>query len=285
MSLLERSLDKVKQAIDKYHPAEIEYDLKNRASVEKALDILEQEYNHIEEIHQAVHKMLSRFQLIGGVLEGDLEQHGERRRFGKIKIESTVDFRELKKKLPQIPEQVEKREELAHYVAEAAMRLSGKSWPLWLSLLSNAKGNRAVVDPRPTPDEELLSCWRGKDTWLDEDKFAREVFERLNELLGDEEGGIRRQLKELNPPLTWGEVLYNFYRYLHENSHDETLKKEKMELDRLFYSPGRRYCFNCDQPFDVTKYHPYRSICSTCAAKKKQARWRAKRDKQPQKLQ
>lgn len=283
MSLLGRSLNKVKQAIDKYHPAEIEYDLKNRASVEKALDILEQEYNHIEEIHQAVQKMLSRFQLIVGVIEDHSEQDAKRR-FGEIKI-STVDFRELKKKLPQIPGEVEKREEVAHYVAEAVMRLSGKSWPLWLSLLSNAKGNQAVVDPRPTPDEKLPSCWRGKDTWLDEDKFAREVFEKLNELLGDEEGRIRRQLKELNPPLTWDEVLYNFYRYLHENNYDETLKKEKTELDRLFYPPGRRYCFSCGQPFDVTKYHPYRSICSTCAAKKKQARWRAKRDKQPQKPQ
>ena len=47
-----------------------------------------------------------------------------------------------------------------------------------------------------------------------EDKFALEVFVKLNDLLEDEEGRIRRQLKELDPPVTWGGVRYYFYRYL-----------------------------------------------------------------------
>ena len=287
MSLLKRALDEVKQAIDKYHPAEMEYDLKDKASVEKILDILEEEYNHIEEIHDSVHKMRSRFLLLWGFANWESQQnHGKRRRLGKIKIESTFDFRELKKKLPRVSrDALGKREDLAIYVAEAVKRLSGKSQSLWLILLANIKGGQAVVDPRRTPDEELPSCWRGKDTWLLEDKFTLEVFERLDELVEDEEGRTRQQLKELDPPLTWGEVLYRFYHYLHENRRDEALKKQKMELDRLFYPPGRRYCFECDEPFTVTKYHPYRSTCSSCAAKEKQAHWRAGRDKQSEKLQ
>ena len=144
MSLLGRSLDKVKHAINKYHPAEIQYDPKAKASVEKAYDILEEEYDHIEEIHQAVHKMRSRFQLVWLIVKGDLEQHGERRRFGKIKIESTVDFRELKKKLPQIPGQVEKREESAHYVVEAVMRLISALRKCWAATAATATRNRAL---------------------------------------------------------------------------------------------------------------------------------------------
>ena len=283
MSLLERALDEVKQAIDKYHPDEMEYDPKDKASVEKALDILEEEYNHIEEVHHVVHKMRSRFQLLWWLACGESQQnHGKRRRLGKIKAESTVDFRELKKKLPRVSgDALRKREDLAIDVAQAVMRLSGKSSALWFCLLANAKGHEAVVDPRPTPDERLPSCWRGKNTWLIEDKFAQEVFERLSELVEDEEGRIRRQLKELDPPLTWGEVLCRFYHDLHENRHDEVLKSE---LDRLLYPPGSHYCSDCDEPFTVSKYHPYRSICSRCAAKRKQAHWRLERGKKSEKI-
>ncbi len=156
------------------------------------------------------------------------------------------------------------------------------TWPIYLSLLANRKGDQAVVDPKPTPGEELPSYWQGKDTWMDEDIFALEVLKKLYEL---DDGKTFKQVRELNPPLTWGEVLYRFYDYLHENRSDKILKNQKMELDRLFYPPGRCYCFECDMPFTVTKYHPYRSTCSRCAAKKKEAHWREKRDKQSLKLQ
>lgn len=309
MSLLKRALDKVKQAIDKYQPAEMEYDPKDKASVEKALDILEEEYNHIEEIHDRVHKMRSRFLLLWGLAYGESQQnHGKRRHLEKVKIEPIVDLRELKEKLPRVSrDAMAKREDLAIDVAEATIRLSEKlppshafvflffgfitqdpgivnepTWPIYLSLLANRKGDQAVADPKPTPGEELPSYWQGNDTWMDEDIFALEVLKKLYEL---DDGKTFRQVRELDPPLTWGEVLYRFYDYLHENRHDETLKNQKMELDSLFYPPGRRYCFECDRPFTVTKYHPYRSICSSCAAKKKQAHWRAQRGKQSENLQ
>lgn len=287
MSLLKRALDEVKQAIDKYCPDEIDYDSKDKASVEKALDILEGEYIHIEEIHDKVHKMRSRFLLLWGIANWESQQnHGKRRHFGKVKIEPIVDFRDLKKKLPRVSgDALRKREGLAFDVAEAVKKLSGKSSAHWFCLLANTKGQEAVVDPRPTPDERLPSCWRGKNTWLIEDRFTQEAFERLDELVEDEEGRTRQQLKEMDPPLTWGEVFYRFYRSLHENRSDETLKNEKMELDRLLYPPGHHYCFLCDEPFTVTRYHPYRSICSRCAAREKQASWRAGKDKHSEKPQ
>ena len=308
--LLQRALDKVKQAIDKYHPVEMQYDPKDKASVEKALDILEEEYNHIEEIHDRAHKMRSRFLLLWGLAYGESQQnHGKRRHLGKVKIEPIVDLRELKKKRPRVSrDAVAERENLAINVAEAAIRLSENlppshtfgllllgiisgdprivyepTWPIFLSLLAKRKGDQAIVDPKPTSGEELPSYWQGKDTWLDEDIFALEVLKKLYEL---DDGKTFKQVRELDPPLTWGEALYRFYDYLHENSrYDETLKNQKMELDGLFFPPGRRYCFECDEPFTVTKYHPYRSICSSCAAKKKQAHWRAQRGKQSGKLQ
>lgn len=308
MSLLKRALDKVKQAIDKYQPAEIEYDPKDKASVEKALDILEEEYIHIEEIHDKVHRMRSRFLLLWGLACDESQQnHGKRRHLGKVKIKPIVDLRELKEKLPRVSrDAAAKRADLATDVAEATIRLSENfppfhtfgllllgiisgdpgivnepTWPSYLSLLANKKGDQAVVNPKPTSGEELPSYWQGKDTWMDEDIFALEVLKKLSEL---DDGKIFKQVRELYPPLTWGEVLYRFYDYLHENRHDETLKNQKMELDSLLYPPGRRYCFECDRPFAVTKYHPYRSICSSCAAKKKQAHWRAQRGKQSENL-
>ena len=69
-------------------------------------------------------------------------------------------------------------------------------------LLAYAMGNRSVIEPKPTPDEELPPCWRGSDARLFEDRLAEEVFVRLNGLLRDYEGKTKKKLKELGPPLT-----------------------------------------------------------------------------------
>ena len=47
-------------------------------------------------------------------------------------------------------------------------------------------------------------------------QLAEEVFVRLNGLLRDDEGKTKKKLKELEPPLTWGEVLGYVYYNLQE---------------------------------------------------------------------
>jgi hypothetical protein len=281
MPFLEGTQKMLKEAINSYPPAELRYEPKDRASLEHALSVLEEDYNCLGKIHHMVHRMRRHVLLAYGLLDTEMEEnHGKRRRLRETNVELSFDFCELKENLPRVSrEAVVNRQVLAIEVALALTKLTGSGWAIWLSLLANAKGAEAVVEPVPTPEGKLPECWRGKDTWLNEDKLALELFTRLNELIEDEEGVTRRKLRELEPPLTWGEVLYYFYYSLQEKgdeAHKEAVTWRK-ELDRLFYPPGQHYCFCCDKPFTVTKYHPYRSLCSSCVANKRMARYRERK--------
>lgn len=279
MAFLQGTLAMLKELIGKYPSGEIRYDHNDRASVEKALDILEEDYNHIEKIHHLVHRMRRHLLLAWQVIEAALEEkHGKKRKLRHGIVKPDINLLELKRKLPQVPEK-ELRGRLAVEVAGTIIKLTRSSWPTWLALLANAKGDQSVMEPKPTPGEDLPPGW--SKVW--EDELAEEVLVRWNELLEDEEGKTKQELKKLVPPLTWGEVLYYFYDYLQEISRDkadtdcEKALSQRKKLDCLFYPPGRHYCFYCDRPFNVSKYHPYRSICSSCTTSQREARYRQRK--------
>ena len=105
---------------------------------------------------------------------------------------------------------------------------------------------------------------------------------QINTLLADTDGKTRRELRELTLPLRWGEVLYYYYDYLLSASRDkksgdfkEALLRKK-RLDRQLYPVGENYCFDCDEPILVTKYHPSQTICRQCATKRRVALLRSR---------
>lgn len=77
--------------------------------------------------------------------------------------------------------------------------------------------------------------------------------------------GLREELRQLNPSLTWGEVLFHFIE-------DDISAREK--LNGLFFPPGNRYCLECDKPFLLSKNNPGYFRCPRCSAKMRQRKKR-----------
>ena len=80
------------------------------------------------------------------------------------------------------------------------------------------------------------------------------------------------ELNEIEPPLTWGEILFHYISVLIESRDREALK----ELDRFF--PAERYCIECGQVFEVDKYNPRRFRCKKCSGRLRVRRYRAKQE-------
>jgi len=77
--------------------------------------------------------------------------------------------------------------------------------------------------------------------------------------------GLLEELRQLNPPLTWGEVLFYFIE-------DDVSAREN--LNGLVFPPGNRYCLECDKPFLLSKNNPGYFRCPRCSAKMRQRKKR-----------
>lgn len=77
--------------------------------------------------------------------------------------------------------------------------------------------------------------------------------------------GLLEELRQLNPPLTWGEVLFYFIE-------DDVSARKK--LNGLFFPPGNRYCLQCDERFRLSENNPGYFRCPKCSARIRQRRKR-----------
>lgn len=77
-------------------------------------------------------------------------------------------------------------------------------------------------------------------------------------------------LETLQPPLTWGELMWHCVYYLNDSERKERLK----ELDKYF-SPDR-HCIICGQIFKISKYNPGHVRCPRCSRNIRARRYREK---------
>jgi len=164
-------------------------------------------------------------------------------------------------------------------------------WPMWLVGLYNRYGNMELQDffdpaiPSRRDYSDLPSEYRSE--WLkgvDEGRFEYLALVG-HEVLQEAEGERKKErwernhsikpltdiLSELDPPLTWGEIVFHYISYLTESRDTEMLK----ELDPFF--PAKRHCIECGGVFELDKYNPGRFRCKTCSVRTRVQRYRAKK--------
>jgi hypothetical protein len=266
---------------------------KNATAGKKALNLLREQLVQIDEIHARVHTIRNMCLFWWNLQATHLEQeYGIKQNLNWFRLEPPpLDLRQLKKELPKvIGDERPKRSRLAVCVAEALIKFDENThdeleivmtddWCTMLIMLANLKGNQSVANPQPTPGqyEQEISDLGGH---LLQDELCLSIWTQLNNLIDDRDGLTKRKIKNLTPSLTWGEVLYYYYEFLQSVSRDKSepdyknaLERRK-QLDCQFYPLGENYCFDCDEPFVVTKYHPCQSLCTRCTTKVRVANYR-----------
>jgi len=121
----------------------------------------------------------------------------------------------------------------------------GPQWPEYLNALTWLN-DRALLD-------YIKPDW--KEPKLSEELIARDVLsivEKDQESHGSKK--IRDHLRDMNPPLTWGEVVYHFL--------SETTKGESGALREFLSLFRKRYCLECDELFTAPKSS--RLTCRRC---------------------
>jgi DNA-directed RNA polymerase subunit RPC12/RpoP len=114
------------------------------------------------------------------------------------------------------------------------------------------KGENGLYDSNEVLASEIL-----QKTEAERGKERYEVDSRKT--------GLLEELRQLNPPLTWGEVLFYFIE-------DDVSTRGK--LNGLFFPPGNRYCLQCNKFFLLSKNNPGYFRCPQCSARIRQRRKR-----------
>lgn len=106
--------------------------------------------------------------------------------------------------------------------------------------------------------------------------FAQEIWKMLME----RDDRLCHELKEMTPPLTWGETLYHFLRDLEANRADPEADRRQKDVWR-YLSPAREfYCLECDRPFPIDSRHPGRFICRGCKSNERKRNQRERQRKE-----
>ena len=140
----------------------------------------------------------------------------------------------------------------------------GDRGPRWSDYLNEVTWlcDRALLDYAKPPPE-------GQKPW--EELMAWEVFSMVEK---DQESHgtirLREDLRDMDPPVTWGEVVYHFLR------EPETTRGEKGKALRDFLCLfKKRYCLECDKLF-TWKSSRTGLICPTCLSKLRKRKQRGK---------
>jgi hypothetical protein len=151
---------------------------------------------------------------------------------------------------------------VGEYLKDIGWADRGSRWPDYLNELTWLR-DKVLLDylhPCPEglkPHEELL---------------AREVLSIVEK--GQESHGskkLRDDLRDMNPPLTWGEVVYHFMQ-----DPENTKGKRGRTLQEFLSLFRKRYCLECDELFTGPKSGP-RLTCPRCSNKLRKRRERAKK--------
>ena len=100
--------------------------------------------------------------------------------------------------------------------------------------------------------------------------FAEEIWKMLDR----DDDMLYRELKEMTPPVTWGETLYHFLRDLETHRGDPDADRQRKHVAQYLFPVREFYCVECDRPFPVDNRHPGRFICGRCRAKDRKRRER-----------
>jgi hypothetical protein len=98
--------------------------------------------------------------------------------------------------------------------------------------------------------------------------FAEEIWKMLE----NRDDVLCRELKDMKPPLTWGETLYHFLLDLEAHRGDPDADRQRKRVAQYLFPVREFYCLDCDRPFAVDNRHPGRFVCPRCQAKGRKRR-------------
>ncbi len=102
--------------------------------------------------------------------------------------------------------------------------------------------------------------------------FAEEIWKMLYR----DDDILYRKLKEMTPPLTWGETLHYFLQDLDARRGDPDTKIQSKRVAQYLFPVPEFYCLECDRPFAVYR-NSGRFVCQRCQAKERKSRERQRK--------
>lgn len=287
---MSEELQKLDQSIDHCRVALSHKIPEDTLSLLQTFHVICEELRYLELIHRKMHMLRTSSRLKIGLVIMKLEESAPQSgRQVKSKLASVFDFDNpasfnLHRIKPKhlTKDRLAKGQAIALVVGEGVIELdwsmreylkrlgladTGPLWPDYLNKLTWLH-NRALLDYLQPSSEERKPY---------EELVAREVLSVVEK---DQEchGSIKLSddLRHMNPPLTWGEVIYHF---LHD---PQTTKGERGEALREFLSLfNKRYCLECDELFTASKS----SLSITCPRCSSKLRKRRERERKKQRLQ
>lgn len=288
---LDRAIDHCRDALVHNIPDENVADV---PALLQTFHVLREKLWHLELIHRRMHRLRYFSRLIIRPVMRELEKRDPQvRRQLKRELASVFDFDSdsgvpfnLHGVMPQkrLPKgRLAKGQVIALKVGEAVIELArsvqeylkdfeclkglewmdrGPGWPDLLDELTRLH-DRALSDYLHPPSE-------GQEPF--EEELARELLsieEKDRESHGNDK--LSDELRHMNPPLTWGEVVYHILQ------DPDTTEGKRGRALREFLSPFRkRFCLECDELFTVSK-SSLRLICPRCSTKLRKRRERERK--------
>ncbi len=268
---LDRAIDRCRDVLAHKIPDESVADV---PALLQTFHVLWEELRHLELIHRKMHRLRTFGRLIMSVVMMDIEEHDPQvRRQLKRELASMLDFVSPapfnlhgimpQKRLPK--DRLAKGQAVALVIGERVIEVacSGQEyakglgredraswWPDYLNELTWLH-DRALLDYLQPASEGQKSSF--------EEGLARGIL-FMEEKDRESHGGkkLSDELRHMNPPLTWGEVVYHILQ------DPETTKGKRGRALREFLSLFRgRYCLECDELFVGPKSSP-RLTCESC---------------------
>lgn len=91
------------------------------------------------------------------------------------------------------------------------------------------------------------------------------------------DGRVQAHIENMQPALTWAEVLYHYLVSLDDARGDPEADRRRKEMVWHINPTAEAYCLECDELFEVSSRNPGQLVCPRCNQRKRQRRSRARR--------
>lgn len=269
-----RSLDQLEEAIRSYRQS-IPQDDKEVSSLEELQADWARDADRIEQIHEAVHRLrdaLDSDMRIGYFTAGiPTEELPKLPR--QTAVAPLIDLRAIRSSLSTMKRKLPERQVAAIDVVHGLMDHVHKELKKVRATDSHLRGGHKEDEARWAFELlALVSHYQDKsivDTAEIRD-FAGEIWKALDDRL-------RQELRNLMPPMTWGEILLHFLTSLEDNRGDVSVKAQSNQIGKYLFPLQKFYCILCDQLFSLDKLHLGRFICPRCRARLRKQRERQRK--------
>lgn len=223
----------------------------------------------IANIHEVVHRLrdaLSADIFITNAVAGNPLKELPKLGMEKPK-NALVDLRPIHDSLPaknlrMLPE----REAVALYVVDELIAYVGRQLKKVRQAVPGESEGHDENDEARGIFEFLALVSHYHDKSIIDSQHTGDFAEEIWKMIEKRDDKLCQELKDLTPPLTWGETLYHFLDNLEANKGKTDVDRQRKRIGEYLFPIREFYCLLCDRPFAVDSRHPGRFICKRCRA-------------------